>query len=333
MNTFGTLFRLTSFGESHGPAMGGVIDGCPPGLKIDFDLMRHMLERRCPGTSTTVSARKETDSPEFLSGLSSDGIALGSPIAFIIRNKDARPSDYDAMAHLYRPNHADYTYDCRYGIRDPRGGGRSSARDTVSWVVAGAVALSYLHTLGIEVKASLIDVGGTRASGSELMACIEETRRNGDSVGGVVECIAIGVPPGIGNPNADKLHAAIAMALMSINGVKGVEYGDGFAAAASTGSEQADVFIPGDDGIPGCATNHSGGIQGGISNGMPIVFRVAFKPTPTIARPLSTIDNMGRPAEIHAKGRHDPCIAVRGTVVVEAMMALAIADSYLASRR
>lgn len=333
MNTFGSLFRLTSFGESHGPAMGGVIDGCPPGLKLDFDLIGEMLDRRRPGSSLSVSSRKEADRPEFLSGISSDGLALGSPIAFIIRNTDARPADYDEMARAFRPNHADYTYLCRYGIRDPRGGGRSSARDTVSWVVAGAVALSYLHTLGIDVKASLLSVGGFTGSYDDMMARVEDARRNGDSVGGVVECVATGVPPGIGNPNSDKLHAAIAMALMSINGVKGVEYGDGFAAAASTGSEQADIFMPGDDGSPLCASNHSGGIQGGISNGMPIIFRVAFKPTPTIPRTLPTVDEAGLPTEIRGKGRHDPCIAVRGSVVVEAMMALAIADSYLASRR
>lgn len=333
MNTFGTWLRLTTFGESHGPAMGGVLDGFPSGLQIDFSIVSNMLAERRPGTSAFVSARKETDTPEFLSGLTTDGITLGSPIAFIFRNTDTRPKDYSVLKNIYRPNHADYTYERRYGIRDYRGGGRASARDTVNWVTAGALALSFLHTQGIDVTATLESVGGVYGDYHNLMNIVAEAAHTGDSVGGTVICTATGVPPGIGNPNFGKLHARIAEALMSINGVKGVEYGDGFEAAKSAGSAQADLFIEGNPLYLQCATNHSGGIQGGISNGMPINFRVAFKPTPTIAKALATVDSDGKQVELSAHGRHDPCIAVRGVVVARAMMALAIADSLIGSQR
>ncbi len=328
MNTLGRTFRLTTFGESHGPAMGGIIDGCPPGISLDMEMLEDMLSRRRPGTSRYVTARKEEDIPEFLSGLTSGDITLGTPIGFIIRNKDARPSDYDAMAELYRPNHADYTYMARYGLRDVRGGGRASARETVNWVVGGAVAGSFLKTKGISVSSRLVAVGGVEGSIEDLMTVVEQARRAGDSVGGVVECCVEGMPAGIGSPVFGKLHADLAAGLMGINGVKGVEYGDGFEAARSYGSIQADAFAK-EEGSVVTLTNHSGGIQGGISNGMPIVLRIAFKPTPTIARPLPTITTEGAPAVLESRGRHDPCIALRGAVVAEAVTLLTLADAIL----
>lgn len=328
MNTFGTFFRLTTFGESHGPAIGGVIDGLPAGVTLDRDILNDMLARRRPGTSSLVSARREADVPEFLSGLTHDMISLGSPIAFIVRNQDQRSADYDDMADIYRPNHADFTTEARYGVRDHRGGGRASARTTLPCVVGGAIALSWLEDFGIMISSRLISVGEVAWSLKEMDERIESTRRAGDSVGGIVEITALNVPPGVGTPQFGKLHAMIASGLMSINGVKGVEYGDGFQSARESGSQQADPFIM-TDGRVGTSSNHSGGIQGGISNGMPIVFRIAFKPTPTIARPLQTINRNGEERILEAKGRHDPCIALRGAVVAEAMMAMAIADAML----
>lgn len=328
MNTFGSFFRLTTFGESHGPVIGGVIDGLPAGVMIDRVILDDMLARRRPGTSSLVSARREDDVPEFLSGLTADMISLGSPIAFIVRNRDQRSADYDDLADIYRPNHADFTTEARYGLRDHRGGGRASARTTLPCVVGGAIAMSWLEDFGIMISSRLISAGEVEGSLKEMEGRIESARRAGDSVGGVVEITALNVPPGVGTPQFGKLHAMIAAGLMSINGVKGVEYGDGFQAAHESGSCQADSFIV-EDGRVGTATNHSGGIQGGISNGMPIIFRAAFKPTPTIARPLRTINRYREEIIVEAKGRHDPCIAVRGAVVAEAMMAMAIADAML----
>lgn len=333
MNTFGHILRLTTFGESHGVAMGGVLDGFPAGHEIDFGIISELLSRRRPGTSPEVTARQEADEPEFLSGIDSAGVSLGSPIAFIVRNRDHRPADYSEIEHLYRPNHADYTYMCRYGIRDPRGGGRASARDTVSRVIAGGIALSYLRSFGINIESRLESVGGITGSYSELMQIVREAAANADSVGGTVLCTATGVPAGIGNPVFGKLNAEIASALMGINGVKGVEYGDGFQAADSYGSMQADTMSVSPSGQPIFNSNHSGGIQGGISNGMPVTFRIAFKPTPTIGKELATITESRQPVIMHAHGRHDPCIAIRGAVVCEAMMALAIADSLLSSTK
>lgn len=348
MNTFGKNITLTTFGESHGPAMGGVIDGFPAGFKIDFDKLYEEVAKRRPGSSPLVTARKESDRPEFLSGISPEGITLGSPIGFIVRNSDHHSSDYDTMASLYRPNHADYTYIKRYGIRDHRGGGRSSARETVNWVVAGALASQWLESKGIYIQTVLSQAGSVCVKNifEELMVvpalnprlevdaeikkamdeAVMKAKSNGDSIGGRVSALVTGMPPGIGSPVADKLNAALAAAMMSINAAKGFEYGLGFKAAGAYGSLTADTFIPdGNDGIK-TSTNYSGGIQGGISNGMPIFFSVAFKPTPTLMQPLKTVDTSGNVVTMQPAGRHDPCVAVRAVHVVKAMTALVIAD-------
>lgn len=350
MNTFGKNLTLTTFGESHGPAMGGVIDGFPAGYKIDFDALLKEVAKRRPGQSALVTARKESDTPEFLSGISPDGITLGTPIGFIVRNSDHHSADYDEMAKVFRPNHADYTYIKRYGIRDHRGGGRSSARETVNWVVAGALASQWLETKGIRIEAVLSQVGpvtagdifdGLMTNPSEpfrlevnpdlslaMEEFVKETKKKGDSVGGRVSCLITGLPAGIGNPVAEKLHSRLAAAMMSINAAKGFEYGLGFRAASALGSATADRFLP--SASPGeplaTATDFSGGIQGGISNGMPVFFSVAFKPTPTLMMPLPTTDTDGRARTLNPAGRHDPCVAVRAVPVVKAMAALVIAD-------
>ncbi len=332
--------------------MGGVIDGIPSGLKIDYDRINEELALRRPGSSSLVTQRREEDIPEFLSGISPDGITLGTPIGFIVRNRDCRPADYDSSKDYFRPNHADYTYMKKYGIRDARGGGRSSARETVSRVVAGAIALQWLQERGISVSAALTKVGDAGDDDalrslmeepgktavlnvrpeilSQMQQTIAEARNCGDSVGGRVSCLITGVHAGIGGPVADKLQSRLALAMMSINAAKGFEYGLGFEAAESLGSETADCFIP-DDGKTGIltSTNFSGGIQGGISNGMPIFFSVAFKPTPTIMRPQPTVDSAGNAMTTSPAGRHDPCVAVRGVAVVKAMAALTIADMML----
>ena len=351
MNTFGRNLRLTTFGESHGPAMGGIIDGFPPGFKIDFDKLYEEVAKRRPGSSALVTARNESDRPEFLSGISPDGITLGTPIGFIVRNSDHHSSDYDEMARIYRPNHADYTYMMRYGIRDHRGGGRASARETVNWVVAGALAQQWLEAKGITIEAELTAVGqanftrevidklkrDSSVSITEFMNdeyrkilsdTVMATKKSGDSVGGEVTCLIKGVPAGIGNPVFGKLHAALAAAMMSINAAKGFEYGIGFEASIENGSHTADRFIPteNDEETLKTATNYSGGIQGGISNGMPIYFNVAFKPTPTIMMPQPTVNTLGEAAMMKPSGRHDPCVAVRAVPVVKAMAALVIAD-------
>lgn len=350
MNTFGKNLTLTTFGESHGPAMGGVIDGFPAGFKIDFEALLEEIAKRRPGQSALVTARNETDTPEFLSGISPEGVTLGSPIGFIVRNADHHSSDYDEMARIYRPNHADYTYIRRYGIRDHRGGGRSSARETVNWVVAGALAAQWLESKGITIRAVLSQVGpisagdifdGLMTNPDEpftlevnpsirlaMEEMVRETKKAGDSVGGRVSCLISGIPAGIGNPVAGKLHAALASAMMSINAAKGFEYGLGFRAAYSRGSETADRFIPADkpEAPLRTSTNFSGGIQGGISNGMPVFFSVAFKPTPTLMKPLETVDTDGKAATLNPAGRHDPCVAVRAVPVVKAMAALVVAD-------
>lgn len=362
MNTFGRNLRLTTFGESHGPAMGGIIDGFPAGFKIDFDALQEEIDKRRPGSSALVTARNEADRPEFLSGISPDGITLGTPIGFIIRNADHHSSDYDEMARLYRPNHADYTYIKRYGIRDHRGGGRASARETVNWVVAGALAQQWLKSQKINVEALLVQAGRANFSESiheRLMHCqtgslplvledseeksiakeIMDAKKHGNSIGGSVMCAITGVPAGVGNPVFEKLHAALASAMMTINAAKGFEYGLGIASAFASGYDSADLFVMDnfaheDYYAPGkfrygdlkTLTNYSGGIQGGISNGMPIYFQVFFKPTPTLMKPLPTIDVVGRPTMIEPAGRHDPCVAVRAVPVVKAMAALVIAD-------
>jgi len=330
MNTFGTIFRLTAFGESHGPAIGGIIDGAPAGLRLDEAAVQRELDARRPGNSPLASQRRESDKVTFLSGLL-DGVTLGTPIGFVIPNTDARSSDYEAMRRLYRPNHADFTYDARYGVRDWRGGGRASARETACRVVAGAVARQYLATQGIEVKARLARVG--EAVTPEAMADeIKKAREEADSVGGLVECIVKGMPAGVGEPLFDKLQATLGAAMMSIPGAKAFEVGDGTALSACRGSQVLDIFTSDACGRIVTTTNHSGGLQGGITTGMPVVMRVTFKPTPTIPRDLPTVDDHGRSATLNAHGRHDPCIALRAVPVVEAMACITMLDAMLLRR-
>lgn len=325
MNTFGHNLRLTTFGESHGPAIGGVLDGLPANLKIDFERVHEMIERRRPGTSPAVTARNESDTPEFLSGLDSDGVTLGTPIGFIIRNRDYRSEDYSNISEAYRPNHADYTWESRFGRPLGPGGGRASARETACRVVAGAVAKEYLRTLDIKVEARLLSVGDVSGSMEDMMAEAIRVKALGDSVGGLVGCSITGMPTGIGNPVYGKFQMALAAAIMSIPAVKGFEYGLGFEAATSFGSQTMDIL--------GVDTNFCGGLQGGITNGRPIEFRVAFKPTPTLGIPVETIDRRGNRVVLQPKGRHDPCVAIRGVAVVEAMAALVAADLQLGSGR
>lgn len=328
MNTFGKKLRLTTFGESHGKAMGGILDGMPGGIKLDMDIILRETARRRPGQNHLVTARNEKDIPEILSGVTDDMVTLGTPIGFIVRNTDQRSGDYEEMADLYRPNHADFTYDMRYGLHEPRGGGRASARETLNWVIGGAIARQIPAMKEISINAKIVSIGGVEGNQQELESVVEKAMMERDSVGGVVECLIEGVPAGLGNPIFGKLHARLAQAMMSINAAKGFEYGDGFSAASMRGSEHADFFINRNGRIE-TATNHSGGIQGGISNGMPIVFRVAFKPTPTLLRDIETIDKHGEYKILKGKGRHDPCVAIRAVPVVEAMAALVIADEIL----
>lgn len=315
MNTFGTIIRLTTFGESHGPAMGGILDGMPPLVRIDMDRILAETARRRPGSRPGVSQRQESDSPEILSGISSDGLTLGTPIGFVVRNRDARSGDYDSYTGRFRPNHADYTYYTKYGIHDFRGGGRASARETVSWVVAGAIVRQWLEPKGISVNAVFVETNS-----------VSDTAAASDSTGGIVRCRIDGVPAGLGEPVFDKLHARLAAAMMGINAAKAFEYGDGTRSAYMTGSRSLDSFVNDGMGSGPCATNHSGGIQGGISNGMPIEFTVYFKPTPTIMQAVETIDLHGERCVIPPKGRHDPCVAVRAVPVVEAMAVMVVAD-------
>ena len=328
MNTFGRNLRLTTFGESHGKAMGGILDGMPGGVKIDMEVILRETARRRPGQSHLVMARNEKDIPELLSGLTDDMMTLGTPIGFIVRNTDQRSTDYGEMAELYRPNHADFTYDMRYGLHEARGGGRASARETLNWVIGGAIARQLPCMKNISVNAKVVSIGGVSGTQEDLAKFVEEAMKNGDSVGGVVECVIVGIPAGIGNPVFGKLHARLAHAMMSINAAKGFEYGDGFAAASAYGTEQADIFTS-ENGRIHTTTNHSGGIQGGISNGMPITFKVAFKPTPTLLRDIETVDKDGNPRILKGKGRHDPCVALRAVPVVEAMAVLVIADEMM----
>lgn len=347
MNTFGHLFRLTTFGESHGAAIGGVIDGMPPGIPIDLPFLQSELDRRRPGQSLLTTPRKELDRVELLSGVF-EGKSTGCPIGFIVRNNNQHSSDYDNLRLLFRPSHADYTYYKKYGHRDHRGGGRSSARETIARVVAGALAKMVLRTLGVRITAwtsqvgpivlekdyqqldfSLIESNGVRCPDPEIAAqmaqLIMEVKGEGDTVGGVISAVIEGCPPGWGEPAFGKLHAQLGAAMLSINAVKGFEYGLGFAGCAQRGSEQNDEFMPGFT----TATNRSGGIQGGISNGQDIPFRVAFKPVATLLRPQNTIDLEGQPTVIKARGRHDACVLPRAVPIVEAMAAMVLVDAYL----
>jgi chorismate synthase len=350
-SSFGVLFRVTTFGESHGPAIGVVVDGCPPRMPLDLVQVQAELERRRPGQSRLVSQRKEADQVEVLSGLS-EGLTLGTPIAMMIRNQDARSKDYEDISRAYRPSHADYTYDAKYGIRAIAGGGRASARETAGRVAAGAIAQQLLAPKGITIVAWVdevhdvsanvdeqtitrtdVDINDVRcpdaAAAAQMIERIERARKDGDSVGGVVRAVARGVPAGWGEPVFDKLEADLAKAMMSIPAVKGVENGAGFAGTRLTGSEHNDLFYRRDDGSVGTRTNRSGGIQGGISNGEPITLRIAFKPTATIMRPQDTVDADGNPTVLQPKGRHDPCVLPRAVPIVEAMFALVLADHAL----
>lgn len=322
MNTIGKILTLTTFGESHGPAMGGVLDGMPAGVEIDLDELQRFVDRRRTGSYVGASTRDEKDRVEVLSGIW-QGKTLGTPIGFIVRNADARSADYDEIARCYRPNHADFTWEAKYGIRDPRGGGRASARETVARVVAGGIAVQALNRLGITVTAR-IDAKSCASAGD-----LEQVVAQGDTLGGIIECVVSGVPAGLGEPLFGKLHAQLAAAMMSIPSVHGFEYGDGFDMASKRGSEVMDLFEKRDDGTIGTVTNHSGGIQGGISNGEDIVMRIAFKPVPTLMREVPTVDRDGNPVTLPPRGRHDACVVPRALPIVEAMAALVILDNYL----
>ncbi|MDQ3048282.1 MAG: chorismate synthase [Bacteroidota bacterium] len=356
-NSFGKLFTLTTFGESHGEAMGGVIDGCPAGLLINMDLIQMELDRRRPGQSHIVTQRKEADKVEFLSGIF-EGITMGTPIGFMVRNEDQKSKDYDHNKDVYRPSHADYTYDKKYGMRDHRGGGRSSARETVCRVVAGAIAKQLLSQSGITIQAYTSQVGDIRllkdyhsldlaTAESNIVRCpdqliaetmiqkIEQVRKAGDTIGGVISCVIKGTPVGLGEPVFDKLHADLGKAMLSINAVKGFEYGSGFEGATMNGSTHNDLpeSIGNEKGRDlKFKSNHSGGILGGISNGEDIYFRVAFKPVATILQKQQTVNSEGKEVEMQGKGRHDPCVLPRAVPIVEAMAALVLADHVLRNR-
>lgn len=344
-NSFGKIFKLTSFGESHGEALGGIIEGCPSGLSLDFDFIQKELDRRKPGQSTLVTQRKEDDKVKFLSGIF-EGKTTGTPIGFVIENTNQKSQDYDHIKDIYRPSHADFTYDKKYGIRDYRGGGRSSARETVSRVVAGAIAKQLISEIKINafvssvgeifidkpyqaLDFSLIESNAIRCPDLEAAQKMEDylkqIKKAGDTVGGTITCVVQNVPVGLGEPVFDKLHAVLGSAMLSINAVKGFEYGSGFCGAKMKGSEHNDLFNL--DGTT--KTNLSGGIQGGISNGMDIYFRVAFKPVATLMQKQMTIDSKGNEVEMQGKGRHDACVVPRAVPIVEAMTAMVLADFYL----
>jgi len=353
MNTFGQLFRLTSFGESHGKGIGGIIDGCPSGIAIDLGFIQNELDRRKPGQSKITTQRKELDTVEFISGVF-EGKTQGTPIAFVIWNKDQHSKDYDTLKDVYRPSHADYTYQQKYGTRDHRGGGRSSARETIARVVAGAIAKLILKQIGVSIHAfvyrvgdiqlkknyQLLDLSLTESNivrcpdpeiAEQMIARIEEAGKNHDTIGGVIQCVVQGVPIGLGEPVFNKLHADLGHAMLGINAVKGFEYGSGFEGTRLSGSEHNDVFVKTDDGVR-TKTNHSGGIQGGISNGEDIYFNVAFKPIATLLKEQQTVNKKEESVVINPKGRHDPCVLPRAVPIVEAMAALVIADHYLLNK-
>ena len=347
-NTFGNIFKLTTFGESHGEAMGGVIDGCPAGVSIDLDAIENQMMRRRPGQSTIVTQRKETDTVRFLSGIF-EGKTTGAPIGFIIENTNQKSADYTHIKDSYRPSHADYTFDKKYGHRDYRGGGRSSARETACRVAAGAIASQLLGAIAItgyvssvgdltlekpyqELDFNTVDSNVVRCPDAEMaskmIAKIKEVKKQGDTIGGIITCVIQNVPVGLGEPVFDKLHAQLGKAMLSINAVKGFEFGSGFKGATMNGSEHNDLFNQ--DGTT--KSNLSGGVQGGISNGMDIYFRVAFKPVATIMQKQQTINSKGEKVEMQGKGRHDPCVVPRAVPIVEAMAALTIADFWLANK-
>jgi chorismate synthase len=352
-NSFGTIFKLTSFGESHGKAIGGVIEGVPAGLEIDLEFVQQELNRRKPGQSHITTQRKEEDKVEFLSGIF-EGKSTGTPIGFVVFNEDQKSKDYDHIKNIYRPSHADFTYAEKYGIRDYRGGGRSSARETVARTVAGAVAKLFLKLYKIEISAYVsqvhhikinkayneLDLSQTEkniircpdpAVANEMICYIEEIRKQGNTVGGIISCVIRNVPAGLGEPVFDKLHADLGRAMLSINAVKGFDYGAGFDAVNFTGAELNDEFIA-KAGKISTRTNNSGGVQGGISNGEPVFFRVAFKPVATLMQKQTTVNDKGEKVEMQGKGRHDPCVLPRAVPIVESMAALVIADHFLRNK-
>jgi len=347
-NAFGSIFKLTTFGESHGTAIGGVIDGCPAGITLDFDAIQHEMDRRKPGQSNIVTQRKEPDTVKFLSGIF-EGITTGTPIGFVIENANQKSKDYTHIKDVFRPSHADFTYTEKYGQRDYRGGGRSSARETACRVVAGAIAKQFLNTIVINAYTSSVgeitlnksykDLDLAKAEtndvrcpdtavAEQMISKIKAIRKEGDTIGGVISCVIKNVPVGLGEPVFDRLHAQLGKAMLSINAVKGFQYGSGFEGTQLKGSQHNDAFNA--DGST--KTNLSGGIQGGISNGMDIYFDVAFKPVATIMQAQDTIDKDGNEVEMHGKGRHDPCVVPRAVPIVEAMAALVIADFMLLNR-
>ncbi len=352
-NSFGHLFKITTFGESHGKAIGVIIDGCPPNISIDEAFIQSELDKRKPGQSKITTQRKESDTAQILSGVF-EGKSTGTPIAILIPNEDQRSKDYSHIADKYRPSHADYTYQQKYGIRDYRGGGRSSARETAARVAAGAIAKLYLESQGIEIFAHVSAVGTLEApnldttdlsslleiresniarcadpaTANEMIALIDSIRKAGDTIGGKISTVVRGVPVGLGEPVFDKLHADLGKAMLSINAVHGFEYGSGFSGSEMRGSEHNDIFVKAEDQVR-TRTNFSGGIQGGISNGMDIMFRTAFKPVATIMRDQETLNEAGDSTTISGKGRHDPCVVSRAIIIVEAMTALVLADHLL----
>ena len=354
-SSFGHLFRVHSFGESHGGAVGAVVDGCPPRLPLAVEEIQRDLDRRRPGQSRLTTPRQEADRAEIVSGLF-EGQTLGTPIAIVVHNQDARPSAYADMKDVYRPSHADYTYEAKYGIRNWQGGGRASARETIARVAGGAIArkllaqavgievlawVSRVHEVEAKVDGALVSLDQVEANdvrcpdedaATEMIERIDAARERGDSLGGVVECVARGVPAGLGAPAFDKLEAELARAMMSLPASKGFEIGSGFTGTRMTGSEHNDPFVPGSDGKPRTTTNRSGGVQGGISNGEDVVLRVAFKPTATIRQAQQTVDRDGNAVTLEAQGRHDPCVLPRAVPMVEAMMLLVLADHWLRQR-
>lgn len=349
-NSLGNILKLTTFGESHGLGIGGVIDGFPAGVEVDFDAVQKELDRRKPGQSKIVTQRKEPDTVEFFSGIF-EGKTTGTSIGFVIKNTNQKSKDYNHNTNVYRPSHADFTYDKKYGIRDYRGGGRSSARETANWVVAGALAKQLIAHINIDINAFTSSVGDIfmekpyqdldfsktesnivrcpdAESAEKMITRIQQIKKEGDTIGGTITCVAQNIPVGLGEPIFNKLHAALGQAMLSINAVKGFEFGSGFCGAKMKGSEHNDIFKA--DGTT--ESNLSGGVQGGISNGMDVYFRVAFKPVATIMQNQQTINSEGELTEIHGKGRHDPCVVPRAVPIVEALTALVLADFYLLNR-